>query len=146
MEVTVSAEIGRPLEQVAAYTSNPDNDTRWYVRIREVTWLDERPPQVGTRVARVAYFLGRRLAYTYRIERWEPGVELEMRALDGPFPMTTTYRWERLGESRTRMSITNAGGPEGFFGLATPLLARQVRSALVEDLAKLKALLEGDGG
>lgn len=142
IDVTVSTEIARPREEVAAYTSDPDNDTIWYVNIRKVEWLTERPAAVGTRVSRVAHFLGKRMAYTYIVDAWEPGERLVMRAEDGPFPMSTTYVWEDVGESRTRMSVTNSGGPGGFFGLASPLLARQVRKALTKDLAKLKSILE----
>ena len=145
INVTISAEIDRPRTEVAAFSADPDNDTSWYVNIRKVEWLTERPVALGTRVARVAHFLGKRIAYTYIVDEWVPGERLVMRTEDGPFPMSTTYAWEDAGDGRTRMSVTNAGGPKGFFGLASPLLARQVRKALEKDLAKLKELLEGAG-
>ncbi len=62
MRVEESAILALPREQVAAFCSDPDNDTRWYVNIREVEWKTERPARVGSRVGRVAYSLGRRMA------------------------------------------------------------------------------------
>lgn len=143
IDVTVSITIDRPRDAVAAYASDPDNDTSWYVNIKEVTWLTERPAQVGTRVARVAHFLGRKLAYTYVVDELVPGERLVMRAEEGPFPMVTTYTWEDAPGGGTVMHLNNSGGPGGFFGMASPLLARQVRGATTKDLAALKAVLEG---
>ena len=142
IDVTVTIEIDRPRAEVAAYACDPDNDTSWYVNIKEVRWLTDKPAGVGTRVARVAHFLGRKLEYTYIVDELVPGARLVMRAEDGPFPMTTTYTWEDSGDGGTRMHLNNAGGPGGFFGMASPLLAKQVRSSTAKDLAKLKEILE----
>lgn len=143
MEVTVETLIARPRAEVAAFASDPDNDTKWIQNIKEVEWKTERPVGPGTTVARVAHFLGKRLAYTYVVDELVPGELLAMRATDGPFPMTTDYRWEDAGEGHTKMTITVGGGPGGFFGLAAPLLAAQMRRALNQDLAAIKALMEG---
>ena len=141
MEVIVDIEIERPRQQVAAFASDPHNDTEWIVNIKEVEWKTEPPVQKGTAISRVAYFLGKRLAYTYVVDDFVPGELLAMRATDGPFPMTTDYRWEDAGQG-TKMTITVGGGPGGFFGLATPLLKAQMRRALNKDLAKIKQILE----
>lgn len=141
IDVTVTRDIDRPREEVAAFCADPDNDTRWYVNIKEVRWITDRPARVGSRVARVARFLGRDIAYTYEVVEWTPGTSLRMRAIDGPFPMETAYGWEDAGPGRTRMTIRNSGGPEGFFGLASPLLAAQVRRSIEADLTKLARIL-----
>ncbi len=142
IDVTVSIEIDRPREDVAAYACDPDNDTTWYVAIKEVKWLTDKPAGVGTRVARVAHFLGKKLKYTYVVDELVPGERLVMRAEAGPFPMVTTYTWEDAGDGRTRMHLNNSGGPAGFFAIASPLLARQVRSATEKDVRELKRILE----
>ena len=143
VDVTVTTEIARPRAAVAAWCCDPDNDTAWYVNIKEVTWLSDKPARVGTKVARVAYFLGKRIAYTYVVEELEPGERLVMSAIDSPFPMTTTYTWEDAGDGATRMFLRNQGEPTGFFGMLTgPLMAMQMRSATTKDLARLKQLLE----
>lgn len=144
VDVTVTTEIARPRSDVSAYCSDPDNDTSWYVNIKEVNWLSEKPAVVGTKVARVAFFMGKRIAYTYVVEQMVPGEKLVMSAVDSPFPMTTTYTWEDAGEGKTRMFLRNEGEPSGFFGkLSAPLMSMQMKSATTKDLARLKGILEG---
>lgn len=143
VDVTVTTEIARPRADVSAYCCDPDYDTTWYVNIKEVNWLTERPAEVGTKVARVAQFLGKRIAYTYLIEELVPGERIVMTAIDSPFPMRTTYTWEDAPNGMTRMFLRNEGDPSGFFGrLAAPLMAMQMRSATTKDLALLKKILE----
>ncbi len=93
-------------------------------------------------MAFVAKFLGRRLAYTYEIVDLVPDQRLVMRTAQGPFPMETTYTWDSVGESKTRMTLRNRGEPSGFSKLSAPLMAAAMRRANKKDLAHLKAWLE----
>jgi hypothetical protein len=54
--------IERPPEEVARFAADPTNAPRWYVNIRAVEWKTAPPLAVGSRMAFVAHFLGRRLA------------------------------------------------------------------------------------
>ena len=56
--------------------------------------------------------------------------------------METSYTWADEGEGATRMTLRNRGEPAGFARIAAPLMARAMRRANENDLAKLKALLE----
>jgi uncharacterized membrane protein len=141
IDVRTEIEIRRPREEVAAYTADPDNATRWYGNIKAVEWKSEPPLAVGTRIAFVAEFLGRRLEYTYEIRAHVPGERLVMSTADGPFAMETTYEW-REAPAGTRMTLRNRGEPAGFSKLAAPLMAQMVRRANRTDLRRLKELLE----
>ena len=101
----------------------------------------EPPLRLGSRVAFVASFLGRRLAYTYEVVELAPTERLVMRTAQGPFPMTTTYEWEDAAGG-TRMTLRNAGEPAGFARIGAPMLARAMRRANEQDLRRLKELLE----
>jgi len=142
VDVVTEIEIERPRAQVATYAGDPSNAPEWYVNIKAVEW--KTPPRlaVGSRVAFVAQFLGRRLAYTYEIVDLVPEERLVMRTAEGPFPMETTYTWEDSGIDRTRMKLRNRGHPSGFSKLLAPVMASAMRKANQKDLARLKSLLE----
>jgi uncharacterized protein YndB with AHSA1/START domain len=144
MPVDVKSEIviDRPRERVAAYAGDPSNAPEWYVNIKSVEWKTSPRVAVGSRVAFVAQFLGRRLAYTYELVEWVPGEKLVMRTAEGPFPMETTYTWESQGDGKTRMTLRNRGEPKGFSKIVGPLMAAAMRRANRKDLVRLKALLE----
>jgi uncharacterized protein YndB with AHSA1/START domain len=142
VDVRTEIEIARPREEVAAYASDPDNAPAWYENIERVDWESPPPLAVGSRVAFVARFLGRRLAYTYEIRVLDPGARLVMSTAEGPFPMETTYTWETTSTGATRMTLRNRGEPSGFSKAAAPLLAKAMRRANQKDLARLKEIVE----
>jgi uncharacterized protein YndB with AHSA1/START domain len=141
VDVVTTIEIARPRAEVAAYAADPDHATAWYENIRSVEWRSEPPLAVGSRLAFVAAFLGRRMAYTYEVVEHVPGERFVMRTTQGPFPMETTYTWEDAGAG-TRMTLRNRGEPAGFARLGAPLLERAMRRANQQDLRRLKTLLE----
>lgn len=143
VDVLTETTIARPCAEVASYAGNPDNAPEWYVNIESVEWKTPPPLEVGARLAFVAHFLGRRLAYTYEIVELVPGERLVMRTAEGPFPMETTYTWAAASERSTRMTLRNRGEPRGFGKLAAPLMAAAMRRANRKDLTRLKTILEG---
>jgi hypothetical protein len=110
-----------------------------------VEWRTDPPVRHGSKVAFVAHFLGRRLAYTYEVIEYEPRRKLVMRTVEGPFPMETSYTWEQVGPSSTRMRLRNRGTPQGFSRVMTVFMVPAMRRANRKDLACLKALLENAG-
>jgi uncharacterized protein YndB with AHSA1/START domain len=142
VDVLTDIVINRPREQVSAYAADPSHAPEWYVNIESVEWKTQVHEQVGSRMAFVAHFLGRRLAYTYEVVELVPGERLVMRTAEGPFPMETTYTWESAGGEATRMTLRNRGEPRGFAKIAGPLMAAAMRRANRKDLEQLKALLE----
>ena len=142
VDVVTEIEIARPRPEVAAYAADVGNTMAWYENIKSVEWETEPPLAQGSRVAFVAEFLGRRLAYTYEIAELVPGERLVMRTSEGPFPMETTYTWEDAGPGATRMTMRNRGEPAGFKRVAAPFMARAVRRSTQKDLARLKQILE----
>ena len=145
VDVLTERVIRRPRAEVAAFAGDPTNAPRWYANIRSVTWQTEPPVRLGSRVAFVAFFLGRRLEYTYEVVELAPLERLVMRTAQGPFPMETTYTWEDASEG-TRMTLRNRGEPSGFARAVAPLMAAMMRRADDADLATLARALEGDGG
>jgi uncharacterized membrane protein len=142
VDVSSDIVIQRPRHEVARYSSDPDNAPTWYVNIKSVEWKTPRPLSVGSRIAFVASFLGRRISYTYEVVELIHDLRCVMRTAQGPFPMETTYTWDTTVDGGTHMTLRNRGTPTGFSKLVGPFIARAVRSANRKDLAALKKLLE----
>jgi uncharacterized protein YndB with AHSA1/START domain len=142
VDVLTEVIIDRPCDQVAAYAADPSHAPEWYVNIHSVEWRTDPPLRVGSRVAFVARFLGRRLEYTYEIVDFDPGHRLVMRTAQGPFPMETSYTWRPHTSGGTTMTLRNRGEPAGFARVGAPAVAAAMRRANRKDLARLKSLLE----
>ncbi len=142
VDVTSEVIIEQSRAEVAAFAADPTNVPLWYANIKSVEWKTDPPMRRGSKVAFVAQFLGRRLAYTYTMEDLEPGVRLVMRTAEGPFPMETIYEWRDAGPGRTHMTLRNRGEPAGFSRLAAPFMAIAMKRATDKDLVRLKARLE----
>lgn len=141
VDVVTGIVIKKPIEIVSAYASNPDNAPEWYVNIKSVEWETTKPLSVGSRIAFVAHFMGRRLAYTYEVVEMLTN-KFVMRTAQGPFPMETTYTWEAIDANTTRMTLRNKGNPSGFSKLFAPFMSMMMRRANNKDLFLLKQLLE----
>ncbi|HEV2757846.1 MAG TPA: SRPBCC family protein [Actinomycetota bacterium] len=143
VDVVTEIDIARPREEVAAYAADPGNATAWYRNIKRVEWKSAPPLRNGSRVAFVAQFLGRTIAYTYEVRDLVPGERLAMATAEGPFAMETTYSWRDTPGGGTTMTLRNRGEPSGFGKIAAPVMARAMRRANRTDLERLKQILEG---
>ncbi|MCD1267451.1 ATPase [Microbacterium sp. MEC084] len=142
VDVRVETVIARPVAEVAAYAADPSHAPEWYANIRSVEWRTDPVLVEGAEMDFVARFLGRRLAYTYRVATYRPERLLVMRTAEGPFPMETAYTWEPA-PGGTRMTLRNTGEPAGFARIAAPVMEAAMRRATRADLARLKGILEG---
>ena len=134
--------IDRPCDEVSGFAADPTNAPSWYTNVETVEWLTAPPVEVGSRMSFVSHVLGRKLACTYEVTELVPGEKLVMRTSEGAFPMETTYTWQPLEGDRTRMTMRNAGEPNEFGRMASPLMAAAMQRASGKDLANLKKVLE----
>jgi Polyketide cyclase / dehydrase and lipid transport len=144
VDVLTETTIRRPVGVVSSYAADPTHAPEWYVNIDSVEWRSPPVVEVGSKVAFVARFLGRRLAYTYELTEVVDGKRLVMRTAQGPFPMETSYTWSAVGADTTRMTLRNRGEPAGFSRLAGPFMSMAMRRANRKDLRRLKNILETD--
>lgn len=142
VNVVTEIQINCPRKKVADYVANPDNAPEWYVNIKSAEWKTAKSLIVGSKVAFIAHFLGKKLSYTYEFVELIEGEKIVMRTLEGPFPMETTYILESIEDSTTKMILKNKGVPTGFSKLFAPFMCRMMKKANQKDLKKLKEILE----
>lgn len=142
LDVQSEIVIDCAVDLVAAFAADPSNAPKWYVNIKKVQWETAPPLAQGSVVSFIAHFMGKRIAYTYKMIEVIPGERLIMRTEQGPFPMETTYTWLAIDPGSTRMTLRNHGQPAGFSKLMRPFMAIAVKRANRKDLACLKQILE----
>ncbi|MEP7236078.1 MAG: SRPBCC family protein [Ignavibacteriota bacterium] len=143
-EVNVFTEItiNVPCDIVSRYVADPDNAPKWYENIKSIHWLTPKPLTKGSLLIFTAFFLGKKLEYTYEVAQYLPGEKLVMKTADGPFPMETTYTWEITIPMVTRMTLRNKGVPSGFSAILSPFMEMAMRRANRKDLERVKSILE----
>lgn len=142
VDVFTEIIINKPKNLVADYAANPDNAPIWYENIKSAEWHTPKPLVVGSKIAFIAHFLGKKLAYTYEIVTYDTGSKLTMRTAEGPFPMETTYTWTAIDDHHTKMTLRNAGQPAGFSRFLAPIMTLMMRRANTKDLNAIKKILE----
>ncbi|WP_329552165.1 SRPBCC family protein [Streptomyces sp. NBC_00988] len=144
MAIDVSAQrvIPVPPEQMATYAMDWRHDDEWTQGIRSAELTKEADSGgfgVGAEITRTAYFLGRCIDYVLRVAAQEPPRLLDMVSVAGPMPMHVTYTFDPHPAGTTaRIRVQG-----GFYQMAAPLMARQVRTSLGKDLRDLELRLTG---
>ena len=142
VDVRTEISINRPIDVVAHYAADPDHAPQWYDNIKAIEWVTMKPLQLGSKMAFIAYFLGRKLEYVYEVTEYVPGKKLVMTTANGPFPMETTYTWNTENGGVTKMTLQNKGVPTGFSKMVTPFMSFMMKKANKKDLLKIKQILE----
>jgi uncharacterized protein YndB with AHSA1/START domain len=140
IKVEHSVVINRPIEDVFTYTSDPQKQTEWQeglVRVESNT-----PMAVGAVITEVRKVMGREMETDLEVITLEPPHKFSAKSRSGPVEMTFTQTSKSLGDG-TQIDVLIEGEPGGFFGVAAPLLQRQVQKDVIKDYAKLKEILEG---
>jgi hypothetical protein len=144
IDITVSTVIHSDRRRLATFVMDHRNDPAWIGGISESVLEDDAPFGVGSRVRRVATFLGKRIVYVNEVDELVAGERLRMHSVKAPFPMVVTYSFADEGEDGTLATVRVQGDPRAMFRLATPVMARKVRSSVADDLRTLRRLMERD--
>lgn len=141
MKVKHSVVIQRPLEEVFAFVTNLENETRWQPEILSVK-LDGLL-QTGTTFHEVRRTFGRTVEWHFRITHFEPPYRITIETISGTVP----YRGSRLFEAVTSgTQVTEIGELQtsGIFKLIDPFLGWFSKRPLSQAYNNLKRLLEND--
>lgn len=142
IDVTAELTIRQARAAVAAYAMDPERERTWIGGIKEMHLQTPLPLAVGSRVARVASFAGRRVDYVLEVVALETNALLDMQSVQAPFPMRVTYSFADVPGGGTVAGIRIRGGGGGAMAVLGPLTGWMVRRNISADLRRLKALLE----
>jgi carbon monoxide dehydrogenase subunit G len=137
----INLVINRPIEEVFAFISNPENQPRWRATTLEMSRTSSEPLGVGSVFKGRFTFLGRPFEGNLEIIAREPHRSYTARMVGGPFPLEARYTLEPA-ESGTRLTLVIEGEPGGFFKLAEPLVVSLAKRSYESDLHNLKDMLE----
>jgi uncharacterized membrane protein len=140
--VTCEVVVSAPPQEVFAWFVRPELLVRWIGGLCSARLLTPGPVAVGSRVERVASFLGHRVEYVNEITELT-AERLAMRSVRSPFPMRVTYGHHQAADSGTEVSVRVEGDAGRFYALLAPLLGVAVRRSITRDLRTLKRVLEG---
>ena len=142
-----SVVINRPIEEVFAFLTNPENSSQWQGSVLESKQTSEGPRGVGTTGQVVSQFLGRRIESTWEVTEYELNRKTTSKSTSGPVPYELSATLETVDEG-TRVTLVGEYEIGGFFKLAEPLVARMGQRQADADFANLKDLVEAqaEGG
>ena len=141
IKVENTVTILKPVEEVYAFTNDPNKTTEWQGGVESVKY-PEGAPKVGTQFTEVRKFMGREMNTTLEITALEPNAKYAAKTLTGPVSYELNVTFEKVGEG-TKMTTVIEGETGGFFKLAEGMVAKQLEKTLEESSKRLKSLLEG---
>ena len=136
--------IKRPVEEVFAFATNPENDPQWSTGILESKQTSEGPMGVGTTLEGLSHFVGRRIEWTSKVTEYERNRKIGYKvSLPPPISLEQSMIFEPV-EAGTRVTVIAEGETGGFFRLAQPIVVRMYERQMEASLANLKDILEAE--
>ena len=135
--------VNRPVEEVFAYLTNPENLPEWQTMVLEARQDSPGAMTKGTKLTDVRKFLGRRFETTVEVTAFEPSKRADFKAVSGPIPFEISHTLEPV-DGATSIKVVAQGEPGRFFKLAEPLVGTQAERQFRNDYATLKDFLEAE--
>ena len=141
MKVKHTIIINRPIDEVFAFVTNLDNETRWQPEIKSVTL--EGQLQAGSTFREIRVTFGRIYDWHFRITEFEPPNRITIDTIGG----SARYRGSRLFEAvADGTQVTEIGELEmpRFLSVLNPLFSRLSQRPLRLAYDRLKLLIEAE--
>ena len=134
--------IDRPVKDVFAFVTNPANMAKWNSAVVSMEQITPGAVGLGTKFKNVGEMMGRRIEGEMEVIAFEPDSKYGFQMNAGPVQVSVTLTFKTVGTG-TKISFNAQGNPAGFFKIAEGIMAGRVKSMMEENLARLKAQLEG---
>lgn len=133
--------IDRPVKEVFAFITNPQNMSRWNSAVVSLEQLTPGAVGMGTKFKNVGEMMGRRIEGEMQVMAFEPDAKYGFQMQAGPMQVNMLMTFKTVGTG-TKLSLNAQGNPAGFFKLAEGVMAGRVKAMMEENLARLKTVLE----
>ena len=142
IDFTVETQIDRPVGEVFAYAVDPDKLPSWQTNTVSARREDDGPYGVGSRLREVHRAPGgKELESIVEVVEFEPDRVFALEVREGT-PVHAHLTFDPAGDG-TRMRFRAHGRLTGPARLIEPLVGRMLRKQFTEQVATLKAVLEG---
>lgn len=142
MKIEHNIVIDRPIEEVFAYVTRPENTPKWQSGMLESRQTSEGAMGVGTIFTEVREMMGRAMDQTMEVTAYEPNKKWSFKSIKATVPHEAHLTFESVSGG-TRIGLISLGRPKGLLKLATPIISRQLKKEFVADFDNLKRILEG---
>jgi uncharacterized protein YndB with AHSA1/START domain len=139
-EARLNVTIARPLEEVFAVLTDPENTPKWSAPAVEERWITPGPPTIGSRRLAMTQLMGRRSENIAEVTVLEPNRVWEMKSVSGP-PFVVRASFEPV-KGGTRVDWTWSFHLQGLMRPFGPLIARLFGRLFAKDLVRLKRMME----
>ena len=138
--VEESIVINRPIEQVFAYVTNPNNITKWRPDVLAINGAGGSVV-AGDKFDELVKFMGRK-TFTMQVVEYQPNQREVIQAVSGPgVKPTQTFQFESR-DGGTQLSITAHVRTYGLFRLIEPMMPAMFSKTWSQYLINLKHILE----
>jgi len=135
-----SVRISRPVNKVFEYVTDFSNNARWQTDILEMEVTSGGQFGQGSTYRCVNRFMGQRIETEGLITAYEPDRRCSIRITAGPVIGTSSLCFEAVNGGTV---FTTTGELDlTYFRLARLLVKRKINKQLINDMDKLKAILE----
>jgi uncharacterized protein YndB with AHSA1/START domain len=141
--VEASVVISRPVEEVFAFATNPENDSLWQTGGQDMGSTYDGPIGVGAKAKGESQYLGQRFEWTSEITEYEPNKKMRSKFAFGSIVAQMGMAFDPV-EGGTKVTMDIEGEIGGFFKLAEPIVIRIIQRDFQASLANLKDILEAE--
>ena len=140
-EIKGTFEIGRPVEEVSSYLSEPKNRPKWESGVEVDELMTEGPIGVGSKGRRVENYFGRDEEF-WEVTEWKPNELMAFKVESDKFIGDGEWRTEPT-DGGTRLTYRFGGSLKNpFLKLLMPLMLPMVNRRTKKGTQKLKEILE----
>ena len=142
INIDLGTLVDKPINDVFAFVGNPNNMSKWNTAVVSLEQITPGDVGVGTKFKSVGEMMGRRIEGEMQIISYEPDTKCGFQMNAGPMQVNINLTFKTVGTG-TKISFNAQGNPAGIFKLAEGAMQGRVKAMMEENLARLKAQLEG---